>query len=713
MFYNRLDSYPDGLGDWLVENVPADAEEYQKWLQSQRDFFDKWDSILQGILTIQPEDMYKLQHLDEPQTHLIHAAFDERLYGDAPSYYQSVFNDIWIQWIYTINLDREIFSVNNSAHFHLNQIPAGWSQALFTDNTGHKFLLQQHVPTESIATLALDPPEYTTFIEYEKLQTRLVKSKSLDLIPHVIGPRLRWMLFKSFQQTKQADLSASLLDWQVQDLPFRELAFFILCLAAGGENLSLIDHRRVKKPYDNASYLGMETSELSESEAEMEFATCLGAGYHMDGLPVGSAPEETKYWFEGALVCLARHLDHPDILTKAIADVIEYGRHSAGTSFNAVLISIEHVVLIKSLPDGSVDHTELLCLIPIAPHYSKDARARYGDQALDVFYDAKFLAKKRKAKELDEIDAGQLSKDTADSIMTDEDEEEEEEEATTDGGDDESEDDIKLIVPRNPVTEAMIKQSFMALVQVFEATIRETLRPTQPNEARLPEEICQKVLRNVSDTKTYNSCLKVSRRFRLICQQRPLIMDNIVVLEPLPRDPASLLNQEKKEKSNPQPWRRRNNRVQGPPLPPDFLAVDLSSARHMDVWSNPDDGSNSSSDTLTCLIVAGRELNRKSFAGDGVKFQGLCVPIPPEEDEADKRRMRAAGQPDKHVISGFFFRSCSRHFLNPCWNHSWCTSPKKELTKYCRRERDEKPNGDPWECAIRNYEIDTDSNTDT
>lgn len=650
-----------------MDNIPADPEEYQKWLQSQRDFFGKWDSILQRILTIQPEDMYKLL-LDEPQMHIIHATFDERLQGDAPSYYQSEFNDIWIEWIYIINLDREIFSVNNGAHFRLNQIPAGWSKALFTDDIGHTFLLPQLVAPESIAMLALDPPGFTTSIEYEKLQTRLVKSKSLNHISpsHVTGPRLRWMLFNSFQKTKQVDLSVSLLDWQVQDLSFRELAFFILCLAAGGENLSLVDHRRVKKPYDNASYLGMTTSDLSESDAEIELATRLGVGYHMDGLPMGSAPGETKYWLEGALVCLARHLDYPGILTKAIADVIEYGRNSAGTSFNAVLISIEHVVLIKSLPDGSVDHTELLCLIPITTHYSKDARARYGDQALDAFYDAKFPVKNGEAKEPDKMGVEQLSEDTANSKMADEDEEE----GATEVGNDESEFEVELIVQRNPVTEASMNHSFMGLVQFFEATILETLRRTQPNEARLPEEICQMVLRNVSDTKTYNSCLKVSRRFRLICQQRPLVMDNVVFLEPLSRDPASLLIKEEEEKSNPQPWRRRNNRVQGPQPLPDFLAVELSSARHMDVWFNSGDGSR---DALMCLIVAGRELNRKSFADHGVRFRGLCVPIPPEVDEAGKRRMRAATQSEGAMNSAFSFRSCSRHFLDTDWNHAWCT----------------------------------------
>ena len=676
IFYNHWDSYPDGLGDWLVQSIPADPEGYQKWLQSQRDLFGRWDSILQTILTIQPEDMYKLNS-DEPQTHIIHATFDERLQGDAPSFYQSAFNDLFIEWVYVINLDREIFSVNNGAHFCLNQIPAEWSTALFTDDMGHTFLLPQLVPTESVATLALDPPGFSTSIQYEKLQTRLVNVKSLDHISpdRIIGPRLRWMLFNSFQKTKQADLSVNLLDWQVQDLAFRELAFFILCLAAGGENLSLVDDRRAKRPHDDASYLGIPTSDLSESEAHIELATCLGVGYHMDGLPMGSAPEGTRYWFEGALICLARHLDYPGILTKAVADVIEYGRNSAGISFNAVLISIEHVVLIKSMPDGSVAHTELLCLIPIITHYSKDARARYGDQALDAFYNAKFPVKDQEAKESDELDVEQLSKDTANSKTTDEDEAEDEEDDDDEEGasevdDDESEDNVELIVQTNPVTDASIRQSFMGLVQFFEATILETLPPTQPNESRLPEEICQMVLHNVSDTKTYNSCLKVSRRFRLMCQQRTLVMDNVVFLEPLPRDPASLLIKEKVEKSNPQPWMRRNNRVQGPQSLPDFLAVELSSARHMDVWFSSGDDRR---DALMCLIVAGCELNRKSVAGHSVRFQGLCVPIPPEVDEARKRRMRAATQLHRGMNPVLRSRSCSRHFLDTNWNSFWRT----------------------------------------
>lgn len=135
-----------------------------------------------------------------------------------------------------------------------------------------------------------------------------------------------------------------------------------------------------------------------------------------------------------------------------------------------------------------------------------------------------------------------------------------------------------------------------------------------------------------------------------MCQERTLVMDNIVLLEPLRRDPASLVVKEKAAKSNSRPSVRRKTRVQDPQVPPDFLAVELSSARHMDVWFNPGGGS---SDALECVIVAGRELNRKSCARQGIKFQGLCVHIPPEKDEAFKRRMRAETQGGRDSDSAY------------------------------------------------------------
>ena len=392
-----------------MDGVPVDPEKYQKWLQSQRDFFAKWDSLLQVFLTLQPEDMLS-SHV--PDMSIFHTAFDDRLQEDAPPYHFSGFTNFSIEWTYTIDIDQEVFSIDNGAHFRLKNMPKmdGWIQALFHDSQGNRFLLPHLVPVESVATLALDPPSSANSTPYETLQTRLVKPKSLDHISpsHLTGQRLQWMLFDFIQSSQQRDLSATLLTWQAQDLPFRELVFFILCLAIGGKYLALVDQRCVKDPYGEGLYLGMMAD--NDLEDYDELATSLGVGYHMDGLPMGSAPQETKYWLEGALICLIPQLNYPGILEKAIVDAIEYGRADCtNESFNAVLISIEHLVLIRSLPDGRIDRTEILPLIPIHVHVSKDSRARYGDQALDIFYNAMFTQNSREDDNCEERDVEQLS----------------------------------------------------------------------------------------------------------------------------------------------------------------------------------------------------------------------------------------------------------------------------------------------------------------
>ena len=656
IFYNQWDSYPDGLGKSLMDGVPADPEKYQKWLQSQRDFFAKWDSLLQVFLTLQPKDMLSSH---KPDTSIFHTAFDDRLQEDAPPYHLSGFTDFSIEWTYTIDLDQEVFSVDNGAHFRLKNMPKNdeWIKALFHDSQGNRFLLPHLVHADSVATLALEPPSLDSTTPYETLQTRLVKPKRLDHISssHLTGQRLQWMLFNFIQSSQQRDLSATLLTWKAQDLPFRELVFFILCLAIGGQYLALVDQRRVKDPYGNGLYLGMLTdNDLGDYS---ELATSLGVGYHMDGLPMGSAPQETKYWLEGALICLVPQLNYPGILEKAIVDAIGYGRADCTkNSFNAVLMSIEHLVMIKSHSDGSVDHTELLPLILIDTHVSKDSRTRYGDQALDTFYNAMFTQNSQEDDKSEEMDVDQLSQhskqqdnrndndcdDDKDAINEEQDPEEEvkdksmedghaeEESETTDDSEEDakmvdegSEDEVALVQPpTQQVTDASMEKSFMALIQFFEATTLETLRPAQPNEARLPEEVCEMVLRNVSDIKTYNSCLKVSRRFRQICQRRPLIMDNVAFLEPSPDNPASLIAKEEDEVT------------QGSP---DFLALEVSSDRQMKVWLRSRGGG---SDALNCLIVAGNEFNRKTYVVDrAIVFSGLRVPAP-KADTAGKRGTR-------------------------------------------------------------------------
>lgn len=61
--------------------------------------------------------------------------------------------------------------------------------------------------------------------------------------------------------------------------------------------------------------------------------------------------------------------------------------------------------------------------------------------------------------------------------------------------------------------------TFFTLIQFFEATFRETLKPTDETGRQLPVEIFENTLGHVSNRQTYHACAKVSRTFREILQQ--------------------------------------------------------------------------------------------------------------------------------------------------------------------------------------------------
>lgn len=214
---------------------------------------------------------------------------------------------------------------------------------------------------------------------WETLKTVVVEPK--DDSPSTVAS-LRWRLFNNFSKSQLQHLRVTLLGWTEQDLPFREIAFFILCIAAGGNKLALVDERRIIEPHTNDTYAALVTGKKFNDEREL--ISSVAAGYHLEGLPIGSAPNESSYWFQGALVCLVPRLNRCCVLERAIADAIRYGRiHCCRESFNAVLVSIEAVILIRSFPDGSVEHTDILPLISI-DHLSKDARQMYGERVEKV-----------------------------------------------------------------------------------------------------------------------------------------------------------------------------------------------------------------------------------------------------------------------------------------------------------------------------------------
>lgn len=592
--------------------------------------------------------------------------------------------------------------MDNGAHFRLGRVSGNddWIKALALDADNKRLALPQYVGEDVVTSLTVNTEDFApNAAEYwETLKSRVV-TPNLTLVASAQPTvhRLRWMCFNRFQRTQKGTLSVTLLGWTAHELFFREIAYFILCLAAGGDHLTLVDDQRIFK---QAGYAGMLTG--SDPDDEMEFLGSLGAGYHRQGLPIGLASEDTRYWFEGALVSLVPRLDRPGVLEKAIADVVQYGHKKCGrTNFNAVLISIEHLVLVGSFPHGVVDHTDLLPLIPIAPHLSMDARERCGGDYVDNLYKAEVMEAERQRAHEDGAIFGEISNthnDTSGGMNV-------KTSSSNKGGGDEGARDIDdnmvgqeevgkdIVEPRgevqNPgagndgedaidgkeeevaneeIPEWTPKETFTALVAFFEASIRETLKPTYVDEQGIPTEIYETILSHVGDIHTYNACLKVSRRIRSLCLRRPLVLDNVIFLEP----------QACEEDHQ-----------------PIFSAVEVSTNRHMDISI----GWRRSPNSTTCQFIAGSQKNRRAFVADEeMIFEGLNVPSEWDwVDHTTDDRFRAASLPEptddrwNTSISNFPIREGSstndmRHFwlyvltylgldLQPACHQEWELPP--------------------------------------
>ena len=103
-------------------------------------------------------------------------------------------------------------------------------------------------------------------------------------------------IFQIFQRTQQQVLAHLLPGWKADDFDFREIAFTIICLASGHQNVSLVEDWRFVD--DDAHGCANMTSSTNQEE-EPEFVAHMGVGARLNDSHAGSAPQSSMYWFEG------------------------------------------------------------------------------------------------------------------------------------------------------------------------------------------------------------------------------------------------------------------------------------------------------------------------------------------------------------------------------------------------------------------------------
>ena len=135
--YNGMDSYPEGLGTWIARGIPMGRDDYINWLEARRREMAYRDAHLDRYLAIeQGPKQDESSDDEEPDECAIEFIADNQPVWVVP------LNDLFIEWVYIIDLDREIFSVNNGAHYKLDRIPhINWIESLANGLMGDKISL--------------------------------------------------------------------------------------------------------------------------------------------------------------------------------------------------------------------------------------------------------------------------------------------------------------------------------------------------------------------------------------------------------------------------------------------------------------------------------------------------------------------------------------------------------------------------------------------
>ena len=614
-YYNdRLCRYPRGLERSVKSKIPSDLFDYRKWLKKLRSRCKVLHDRLEDFLSVRHYNVG-----EEPREDGRSGARPQlEFHGNdsLPSYlpYRDHEDEGYLDCI--ADLDKEAFTVNGSAHMKLYRIPRkGWVSAMVETAHGDLVILRGLVPIGCITDLVsqTEPVSAETLRVYDDLTVKIVKPRHLDHTtrPQYQGPLLSACIFAMFRQSQEDILEEHLLGWDVLDFYFRELVHATLCIASLGKNLSLESCRRIldspKSGYcdvlsrdlpedvyertckynasmrvddsDPQSDLGASTTREHDSDGKntsakraqigsedfnAEFVSHFGIGCRIKGNPPGSSSDESSYWFEGVLVVLAVQLNQTGAVAQSVARVFQYHQQNCPlASMNAVIISIEHLILVTISSCGEVQLTEALPLFVLRTHKTKDASSRYPAGYLTALEDhsrhdlakaelsGRHLAERmsicRKAigsgtkhrpfwileeynpceflhtrcgsiakvsEDLEEIHSRELSeeedrdpgslKDIAAKFKKELDE------SIQPNGDEDS-----------------VEETFLSLIQFLEVTARQGLTT---DRGRFPAEIYAMIIAHLPDIETHRACMNVSTVFRDLCQHNLRVTNDITLL---------------------------------------------------------------------------------------------------------------------------------------------------------------------------------------
>ncbi|RAH74688.1 uncharacterized protein BO66DRAFT_467381 [Aspergillus aculeatinus CBS 121060] len=353
-YANRWDSYPEGLGIELFDTIPEDPIQYQAWLEALRSTFSRLvhqfetQCLPVAIQSIDEDSNASLAERYE----MSYLALDDRLKSPPLQLMPPEWRSGDHEWVYTIDLDKEIFSIDNAVHFRLSSIASdrNWTMYLGKDARRRR-APAKWTPSHVLADPTFKPQVNETLVEmFNRLKVEVVAPESFYLPQDISFLRESFLAsaFTRLQGHYRDLLDGSYLEWGPTDFPFREIAYAIVSLATGAvsfASISSLDANHKKEGYylvhgEKSSYSGFPSLRPTLLPRFLHES-------HYPGVEAGSAPRQTTYWLDSVLVHLVSGLDRVDIEEAAIAEAVGAGLEQGRKSFYAIVFSILDVILLR------------------------------------------------------------------------------------------------------------------------------------------------------------------------------------------------------------------------------------------------------------------------------------------------------------------------------------------------------------------------------
>jgi hypothetical protein len=416
-------------------------------------------------------------------------AVDDRLTRPPLQTLTPDWNRIFIEWTYIVDLDRELFGVDESVYFQLSRLPRRWAKYLGLDIHGRRVLLKD-TPEDIIGNVARAPEvnngsrATSDALGIEVVSPEVFFSHSSE----ILVPR-EALLLTTFSITHgqyRMLLDQSVLEWTPECFSFRELAFAILSIAAG--EVTFESPRALDRNYGKEGYYLIPDTSLKEGQHSL--LPLFLHECHLPGVEPGSAPKNTTYWFSNVFIYLASRIDLAHVEEAAVAGVVEAGLAQGLNEFRGIVFSITDVILMHVIKrsDGGVriQRSDLMNLIYFDDKNSKQAngpRSRGSGSPRDVDPEPELYA--------DPVSQGEDTKKSSSA-------------GASDAGNGNC--DVELMSEDKKLNN-IADLAFTAMIRFFDTAAKLSLEGAKSHT--LPNEILSTIMR-FTDARTYKNLASVS-----------------------------------------------------------------------------------------------------------------------------------------------------------------------------------------------------------